>query len=92
MFKYYDYQAMLLLVVCRHPKVYCAEVDDNSIKDGVEQRIPFIFLMCRNCGSEIARWKKPDDGQISFEELFYQHTFVFGKPPQLSWALRHELK
>jgi hypothetical protein len=48
--------------------------------------------MCKQCGVEIARWKKPDDQQICFEQLWYQHQFVFGKVPELSWSLRHELK
>jgi hypothetical protein len=71
-------------MLCRHDRIYTAEVSD--------QQTTYIFLMCKKCGVEIARWKKPEHGMLCFEELLYQHMYVFGPPPELSWAVRHELR
>ena len=73
-----------MLVVCLHPRIHTAQIMDNQI--------PYIFLMCKECGAEIARWRKPEDGKVSFEELLYQHLYIFGPVPPLSWAQRHELR
>jgi hypothetical protein len=48
--------------------------------------------MCKTCGEELARWKKPEVNKICFEQLLYQRQYVFGPVPELSWTLRHELR
>jgi len=63
---------------------------DESLPSG--ERIPYRFLTCKSCGQEIAKWKKPDDHKICFEELWYQRQYIFGKVPELSWELRHALR
>ena len=71
-------------MICNHARICTAEVSDD--------RIPYIFLMCKLCGVEIARWKKAKDDKINFEELFYQHLYIFGPVPELDWKLRHDLR
>ena len=48
--------------------------------------------MCRKCGSEISRWRKPEAGKLSFEQLLHQRLYIFGPVPELSWELRHSLR
>lgn len=73
-----------MLSVCLHPRIHTATVMDGQI--------PYIFLFCDKCGVEISRWRKPEEGKVSFEELLHQHLYIFGPVPPLSWDLRHKLR
>lgn len=73
-----------MLIICKHQRVYTSDITND--------RVFYEMLMCRNCGAELARWEKPEEGKFCFEREMFRRQFVFGKPFQLSLSLLAELR